>query len=78
MNSYTAVTTHFNSLYMNNILKSTFAFYNAAHHAEIIPILPRFEKQIGGFDHHQLPYIIEQGEKATEEQIPYLKKLLEN
>lgn len=78
MNSYTAVTTHFNSLYMNNILKSTFAFYNAVHHAELIPILPSFEKQIGGFDHHQLPYIIEQGEKAAEEQIPYLKKLLEN
>jgi len=78
MNSYTAVTTHFNSLYMNNILKSTFAFYNAAHHAEIIPIMPSFEKQIGGFDHHQLPYIIEQGEKAAEEQIPYLRKLLEN
>lgn len=78
MNSYTAVTTHFNNLYMNNILKSTFAFYNAVHHAEIIPILPSFEKQIGGFDHHQLPYIIEQGEKAAEEQIPYLRKLLEN
>ena len=78
MNSYTAVTTHFNSLYMNNILKSTFAFYNAVHHAEIIPVLPKFEKQIGGFDHHQLPYIIDQGEKAAEEQIPYLKKLLEN
>jgi len=77
MNSYTAVTTHLNSLYMNNILKSTFAFYNAVHHAEIIPILPTFEKQIGGFDHHQLPYIIEQGEKATEEQLPYLRKLLE-
>jgi len=78
MNSYTAVTTHFNSLYMNNILKSTFAFYNAVHHAEIIPVLPKFEKQIGGFDHHQLPYIIDQGEKAAEEQLPYLKKLLEN
>ena len=35
LNSYTAMTTHFNSLYMNNILKSTFAFYNAVHHAEI-------------------------------------------
>lgn len=76
LNSYTAVTNHFNSLYMNNILRSTFAFYNAVHHAEIIPILPAFEKQIGGFDHHQLPYIIEQGEKAAEEQIPYLVKLL--
>lgn len=78
MNSYTAVTTHFNSLYMNNILKATFAFYNAVHHAEIIPILPDFEKPIGTFDTQQIPYIIEQGEKAAEEHIPYLKQLLLN
>ncbi len=76
MNSYTAVTTHFNSLYMNNILKSTFAFYNAVHHAEIIPILPDFEKPVGTFDTGQIPYIIEQGEKAAEEHIPYMKQLL--
>ena len=75
MNSYTAVTTHFNSLYMNNILKSTFAFYNAVHHAEIIPILPNFEKPVGTFDTGQIPYIIEQGEKAAEEHIPYIKQL---
>lgn len=76
MNSYTAVTTHFNSIYMNNILKSTFAFYNAVHHAEIIPILPNFEKPVGTFDTQQIPYIIAQGEKATEEHIPYLRQLL--
>jgi NTE family protein len=76
MNSYTAVTTHFNSIYMNNILKSTFAFYNAVHHAEIIPILPNFEKPVGTFDTQQIPYIIEQGEKAAEEHIPYIKQLL--
>jgi NTE family protein len=76
LNSYAAVAAHINSLYMNNILRSTFAFYNAAHHAEIIPILPAFDRQIGGFDHHQLPYIIEQGEIAAEEQIPYLRRLL--
>ena len=76
MNSYTAVTTHFNSLYMNNILKSTFAFYNAVHHAEIIPILPDFEKPIGTFDTAQIPLIIAQGEKATDAQIPYIKKLM--
>ncbi len=78
MNSYAAVTSHLNSLYMNNILKSSFAFYNAASHAEIISILPTFDRQIGGFDHHQLPYIIEQGEKATAEHISYIKKLLDN
>jgi NTE family protein len=76
MHSYTAVTTHFNSLYMNNILKSTFAFYNAVHHAEIIPILPNFEKTVGTFDTQQIPYIIEQGERAAEEHIPYIKQLV--
>lgn len=76
MNSYTAVTTHFNSLYMNNILRSTFAFYNAVHHAEIISILPDFEKPIGTFDTAQIPYIIQQGEKAANEHIPYLRQLL--
>jgi NTE family protein len=76
MNSYTAVTTHFNSLYMNNILKSTFAFYNAVHHAEIIPILPDFDKPVVTFETQQIPYIIEQGEKAAAEHISYLKQLL--
>lgn len=76
MNSYTAVTTHFNSIYMNNILKSTFAFYNAVHHAEIIPVLPDFERPIGTFDTAQIPYIIAQGEKAAERHIPYIKQLV--
>jgi len=76
MNSYTAVTTHFNSIYMNNILKSTFAFYNAVHHAEIIPILPDFEKPVGTFDTSQIPHIIAQGEKAAEQHIPYIKQLM--
>jgi NTE family protein len=78
MNSYTAVTTHFNSIYMNNILKSTFAFYNAVHHAEIIPILPDFEKPVGTFDTQQIPYIIQQGEKATDQHIPYIRQLVSN
>lgn len=76
MNSYTAVTTHFNNIYMNNILKSTFAFYNAVHHAEIIPILPDFGKAIGTFDTAQIPHIISQGEKAAEEHVPYIKQLV--
>ena len=76
MNSYTAVTTHFNSLYMNNILKSTFAFYNAVHHAEIIPILPSFDRPVGTFDTQQIPYIIQQGERAAEEHIPYIRQLI--
>ncbi len=75
-NSYSAVASHFNNLYMNNILKSTFAFYNAVHHAEIIPIMPDFERPVGTFDTAQIPYIISQGEKAAEKHIPYIKQLV--
>jgi NTE family protein len=76
MRSYTAVTNHFNSLYMNNILKSRFAFYNAVHHAEIIPIMPDFGRNIGTFEVESIPYIIEKGEQATLEHLDYLIKLL--
>ena len=41
--SMTAVQEQLNSIYMNNILTSTYAFYNLAHHAEIFPILPEFD-----------------------------------
>lgn len=60
----------------NNLYQSNFAFHNAAHHAEIIPIFPDFDRSIRLFDTDQIPYVIEQGEKATEEQIPYIRKLL--
>jgi NTE family protein len=76
MRSYSAVTNHFNSLYMNNILKSRFAFYNAVHHAEIIPILPDFGRNIGTFEVESIPFIIEKGEQAAQEHLDYLTKLL--
>ena len=76
MRSYSAVSAHFNSIYMNNILKASFAFHNLAHHAEIITLLPDFEKQVGTFDHHLVPEVIAAGEQAALEQLPYLRKLL--
>jgi NTE family protein len=76
MRSFNAVQSHLNAVYINNILRATYAFYNLAHHAEIIPILPVFEKEIGNFDTGQLPYIIERGQAEAEAQIPYLKKLM--
>jgi NTE family protein len=74
--SYLAMTQHLNTLYMNNILRSSFAFYNLAHHAEVVTMLPEFDRAINAFDAHLSPYIIEQGEKAAEAQLPYLKRLL--
>jgi NTE family protein len=76
MHSYTAVAAHFNSLYMNNILKSRYAFYNAVHHAEIIPIMPEFDHPVRTFDIDQIPYIIEAGAQAARKQVPYLRRLL--
>ena len=61
---------------VDNLLNATFAFYSMAHHAEIIPIMPEFDRPIQLSDTHLLPYIIEQGKKAAEEQMPYLRRLL--
>lgn len=60
----------------NNLLKSRFAFQTLAHHSEVIPIMPQFRQRIRLFDTDKIPYIIEEGERAAQEQIPYLKELL--
>lgn len=76
MRSFNAVQSHLNAVYINNILRAKYAFHNLAHHAEIIPILPTFERKIGNFDGAQLPYIIELGEKEAEAHVPYLRSAL--
>lgn len=74
--SITAVQEHMTSIYMNNILKSSFAFHNLAHHSEIFPIIPEFDSVISMFDIQKLPHIIERGREATLEQLPHIKRLL--
>jgi len=64
------------SITSNNLLKTNYAFHNLAHHSEIIPILPEFEHKIKLFDTDKLPYVIEEGERAAEEQLPFIKGLL--
>lgn len=78
MRSYSAVSAHYNSIYMNNILKSSFAFYNLAHHAEIVTLLPDFDKKVGTFDHHLVPEVIQSGEKSILEQMDYIRQLYHN
>jgi NTE family protein len=69
---------HFVSVTTNNLLKAHFAFDNIVHHSEIIHILPEFDRPIKLLGTDQVPYIIEQGEKAAEAHIPYLHRLLES
>lgn len=64
------------SMTSNNLLKTNFAFHNLAHHSEIIPILPEFKHRIKLFDTDKLPYVIEEGERAAEGQLPHIKRLL--
>lgn len=64
------------SIMSNNLLKSRFGFQALAHHSEVIVVMPEFKQRIRLFDTDKIPYIIEEGERAAEEQIPYLKQLL--
>lgn len=74
--SMTAVQEQLNSIYMNNILNSTFAFHNLAHHAEIFPVIPEFDGTVSMFDVDKIPSVIEQGEIAARKQLHHIKKLL--
>jgi NTE family protein len=64
------------SITSNNLLKANFAFHNLAHHAEILPIIPEFKERIHLFDTDKISYVIEEGERAAERQVPYLRRLL--
>lgn len=64
------------SIMTNNLLKSSFAFHGLAHHSEVIPVIPRFSERIRLFDTAKIPLIIDEGEAAMAEQLPYLRRLL--
>ncbi|QNK67613.1 patatin-like phospholipase family protein [Variovorax sp. PAMC26660] len=61
----------------NNLLQSRLAFQSAAHHSEMILILPQFKQRVRLFDTDKVPYIIEEGEQAALQQLPYLHALLD-
>ena len=64
------------SIMSNNLLRANYAFHNLAHHTEILPIIPQFSERIHLFDTDKIPYVIEEGERAAEQQLPYLRRLL--
>jgi NTE family protein len=76
LRSMTAVQEQLNSIYINNIFTSTYSFYNLAHHAEIIPVIPEFEGPISMFDVGKISMMVEFGEQAARKQLPYIKRLL--
>lgn len=60
----------------NHLMRATFAFYNLAHHAELIPVLPAFDAPVALADAHLVPDLIRLGERAAEAQLPYLLRVL--
>ncbi len=66
-----------NSIYTNNLLRANYSFHSLAHHAEIVTVVPEFERRIGLFDTDQIPYVIREGERATESHLDYLHRTLE-
>lgn len=76
MNSIFSYSFQISGMMVNNLYQANFSFHNAVHHAEIVTIFPEFDHSIGLFDTHDFPYIIEQGEKAAEEQLPFIHELL--
>ena len=60
----------------NNLLLSNFAFHNLAHHTEVLPILPQFAKRVGLFETEKLDYVMDEGERVAEEQLPYRRRML--
>jgi NTE family protein len=74
--SATSYAFHVNSIYTNNLFRANYAFHNLAHHAEILPIVPEFGEPVNLFDTHKFAHVIACGERAAEEQVPYLRQVL--
>lgn len=62
----------------NNLLKAMFSFHGATHHSEVLLVVPRFTQRVRLFDVDKMPYIMEEGQRAMEEQLPYLRRLLDH
>jgi NTE family protein len=74
--SFTSAIGRTSSIVVNHLLRATFAFYSTAHHAEVLPVMPVLDREIGLTEAQHIPYLIEAGERAAEEQVPYLRRLL--
>jgi len=76
LDSLPAIAAQTSTIAMNSLIRSTYAFYSAAHHAEIIPILPTFDKRISLRRTDLIPEIIAEGERAAERVMPHIKRTL--
>ena len=76
LNSMLGVAGQCISTTINHMLRSTYAFYSAVHHAEIVPLMPGFDHQVRLGDTHLIPHLIRRGEEAMEAELPYVRRLM--
>jgi len=74
--SFTDYILHLSTILSNNLLQAAHSFYSAAHHSDLITIIPQFEEDIHIFDTHKVPEIILKGEAEGERILPELLALL--
>ena len=67
---------HLKSLMVNHLYRSQYAFYSLSHHAEVLPIIPDFDRPVGLRDLHLVDHLMELGSLAAEREMPYLRRLL--
>lgn len=64
------------SIMTNNLMRSRYALHHLARYSEVIPVMPEFREPIHLFDTGKIPYIIAEGERATEAILPRLRQML--
>lgn len=67
-----------NAILANNLLRAKLAFHSAAYHSEMIILFPEFKPRTGRLATDRLASIIDAGEQAALQQLPYLHYLLAN
>ena len=76
ISSFSSLVGRATAITVNHLIRSTYAFYSAAHHAEIVPVMPDFDGPVRLTDAHLIPDLIARGEAAAEAELPYLQRLL--
>lgn len=76
-NSFSDYILHLSGILSNNLLQASYAYYNLAHHAEILPVIPPLDSDIQLFDTEKVPEIIKVGEEEGERLLPELKRMME-
>ncbi len=77
LKSMAAVQEQVTAIYTNHLLRARFAFHTLAHHAEIVPVVPTFERPVSMFDVDLVGYLIERGEAAARAQLPFIEAVLD-